>query len=139
VLGRILSWDIVEGSVRFDAQGRPGDVAELRAKACAELDALAEGRRTQVLRCVTTSRACGPAADDLAMAVDVLSHEAQHLAGVADEAVAECRSLQTLGMAAQRLGATPEQGAALAAHERRTNYLRLPDRYRGAGCDASRR
>src|SRR4051794_4104445 len=31
VIGRLLRYDLVEGSVAFDAQGRPSDEAELRA------------------------------------------------------------------------------------------------------------
>lgn len=126
VLARHLSYDIVEGSVRFDAQGRPGDTADLQGKPCAELDALAEGRRDDVLRCIACAT---PAAVDLAMAVDVLTHESFHLAGIADEAETECRALAEMARTAQRLGATRAQGAALADLERRTNYVNMPDRY----------
>ena len=35
VYGRIFSWDIVEGSVRFDASGRPSDDTRLRELTCA--------------------------------------------------------------------------------------------------------
>ena len=47
VVGHILTWDTVEGSVQYDAEGRPSDEAKLRAFACDELDALAEGRRAR--------------------------------------------------------------------------------------------
>src|SRR4051794_1711096 len=134
VLGRVLSWDTVEGSVRFDAAGRPADVADVRARACAELDALAEGCRAGVLACVSMGGACGEAGDALAMAVDVVTHESYHLAGVIDEAVTECRSLQTMARTAERLGATPEQGRRLAAYELDSGYERLPDRYRSGEC-----
>jgi hypothetical protein len=134
VLGRLLSWDIVEGSVRFDAAGTPADVAEVRAKACAELDALAEGRRAGVLACIALGGGCGQAGDDLAMAVDVVTHEAYHLAGVIEEDVTECRSLQTMARTAERLGATPAQAQRLAAYELDSNYGLLPDRYRSPEC-----
>ena len=127
VLARHIEYDIVEGSVEFDAQGRPSDTTDLRPGPCAELDALAEGRRADVLRCV----ACGsPAAVRLAMAVDVLTHESFHLAGIADEAVTECHSLAAMARTAERLGATPAQAADLAALQRRSNYALMPDRYR---------
>jgi hypothetical protein len=71
VVGRVLSWDTVEGSVQFDADGRPSDQARLRAFACGELDALAKGRRAAALTCAERAQPCG---DDLARAVDVLAH-----------------------------------------------------------------
>jgi hypothetical protein len=134
VLGRALSWDTVDGSVRFDAAGRPSDRADVRARPCAELDALAEGRRQDVLACVALGGGCGAAGDDLATAVDVLTHESVHLSGVMDEAVTECRSLQLMARTAERLGATPSQAHALAAHQLDANYGRLPDRYQSAEC-----
>ena len=135
VVGKILSWDIVEGSVRFDAQGRPADETKVRKFTCAELDALAEGRRAEVLDCaVARGVACGAPVADLALAVDVLAHESWHLAGVIDEAITECRAVQSLAWTARRLGATPEQGHALALAHMATGYQRLPERYRTADC-----
>jgi hypothetical protein len=134
VYGRIFSWDIVEGSVRFDASGRPGDETRLRELTCAELDALAEGRRAGALACLEAGGACGPETDDVALAVSVLAHEAWHLAGVIDEAVTECRSVQSIAWTAQRLGTTPAQGRALAKRYLQTWYPRLPDRYRTGDC-----
>jgi hypothetical protein len=136
VVGRIFGWDIVEGSVRFDAAGRPGDETQLRAFACAELDAIAEGERTAVLACVARSPApaCGQAGDDAARAVDVLTHEAVHMAGIADEGETECRSLQTMAWTAQRLGASLAEGQALAARQYVTDYPRMPQRYQAPGC-----
>ncbi len=131
VVGHILTWDTVEGSVQYDAEGRPSDEAKLRAFACDELDALAEGRRAAELSCAERGEPCG---DDLARAVDVLAHESWHLAGVADEAVAECRAVRALAWTAQRLGATPEQGRALTARYVATGYQELPDRYRSGTC-----
>ena len=51
-IGRVLRYDIVEGTVAFQAQGRPADEAELRASPGAELHALATGGRADVLACV---------------------------------------------------------------------------------------
>jgi hypothetical protein len=132
VVGRVLSWDTVEGSVRFDASGRPADEARLRAFTCSELDALAEGRRASALTCADV--ACADVANDVALAVDVLAHESWHLAGVIDEAQTECHAVQTLAWAAERLGATPEQGRALAGRYLETGYPRLPERYRTSTC-----
>jgi hypothetical protein len=134
-LGRALGQDTLEGSVRFDAAGRPADDTRLRATSCAELDALAEGRRGKELSC--TERAailCGRRGAELAMAVDVLTHEAWHLRGIQDEARTECNSLQTMAGTAQALGATPAQAAALARGQLAEGYPRMPDRYRSEQC-----
>jgi hypothetical protein len=134
-IGRVLSWDTVEGSVRFGPDGRPADETRLRAFSCAELDALAEDRRAEPLACAEQRGAsCGRAVADLALAVDVLVHEAWHLAGVVDEAVTECRAVQSIAWGAQRLGASPSQGRALARVHLETGYPRLPQRYRTAAC-----
>jgi hypothetical protein len=136
VLGRVFAYDIVEGSVQFDAQGRPSDTADLRSRACAELDAFAEGRRRGVLDCLGAGRPdCGEAAVALAMAVDVVTHESFHLSGILDEADTECHSLKTMAWTAERLGATPAEASALARLEVHTNYQLMPDRYRSPACE----
>ncbi len=134
IYGRIISWDIVEGSVRFDASGRPSDETRLRELTCRELDALAEGRRARAVACLEAGGGCGQEADDVALAVDVLAHESWHLAGVMDEALTECRAVQTIVWTAQRLGTSPAQGRALAQRYLETWYPRLPARYRAPNC-----
>jgi hypothetical protein len=124
VVGRILSWDTMAGTVAFDASGHPADVTKLRAGPCAELDALAEGRRRHR---VTLA---------LAMAVGTLAHESFHLRGIADEGLAECGSLQVYVATAERLGAAPDQARALAELNLSEIYPFLPDRYRTPPCTA---
>jgi hypothetical protein len=131
VVGHILTWDTVEGSVQYDAEGRPADEAHLRAFACDELDALAEGRRAEALVCAEQGQTCG---DGTARAVDVLAHESWHLAGVADEGAAECHAVRSLVWTAQQLGATPAQARALRARYVATGHQQLPDRYRSGAC-----
>jgi hypothetical protein len=134
-VGRVLGWDTVEGSVQFDANGTPADETKIRKRSCEELDALAEGRRHTELECTGRAAvACGPHGRGTAMAVDVLAHESWHLRGVADEAVAECRSLQTIAWTAQQLGATAEQGRALALAEYTGAYEEMPEPYRSGAC-----
>jgi hypothetical protein len=134
-IGRLFGWDIVEGSVRFDASGKPHDETKIRKQSCAELDALAEGRRREELECTARAGiACGPHGRELVMAVDVLAHEAWHLRGVIDEGVTECRSLQTMAWTARQLGATAEQGHALAKAQYEGAYREMPERYRNGGC-----
>jgi hypothetical protein len=134
-LGRVLGWDIVEGSVRFDADGTPAGETKIRKQSCAELDALAEGRRAQELACIgRTGIACGAHGRETTMAVDVLAHEAWHLHGIIDEGETECRSLQTMAWTAQQLGATPAQGQALARAQFDGVYQEMPSQYRSPGC-----
>jgi hypothetical protein len=138
-LGRALGEGTIEGSVRFDENGRPANDTRLRATSCAELDALAEGRRGAELAC--TERAailCGRRGTELAMAVDVLTHEAWHLRGVQDEARTECNALQTMAATAQALGASPGQAAALARGQYAEGHPQLPDHYRSEQCAEGR-
>jgi hypothetical protein len=53
---------------------------------------------------------------------------------VRDEAVAECRAVQTLAWAAQRLGASAAEGRRLAALYVATGHERLPAHYRSPDC-----
>jgi hypothetical protein len=124
---KLFAPDTVEGTVQFGADGKPSDTTDLRATPCAELDALAEGRRAAVLRCVSCG---GAAAEQLAWSVDVLTHESFHLAGISAEAITECRAMARMAWTAQQLGATAEQAAELADLERRATYPRMPDAYR---------
>jgi hypothetical protein len=134
-IGRIFGWDIVEGSVRFDADGTPYDETKLRRLSCDELDALAEGERGKELECIArTQIACGRNGPETVMAVDVLAHEAWHLRGLMDEAETECRSLQTMAWTAQQLGATAEQGHAMARAQYDGGYRDMPVRYQRGDC-----
>jgi hypothetical protein len=69
------------------------------------------------------------------MAVDVLAHESWHLRGVIDEGVTECRALQSMAWTAQQLGATAEQGRALAKAQYEGAYREMPDAYRDSRCE----
>jgi hypothetical protein len=134
-VSRLIGWDIVEGSVRFHEDGTPYDDTRIRETSCAELDALAEGRRAKELECVArTNLACGRHGRETVMAVDVLAHESWHLRGVMDEAETECRSLQTMAWTAERLGAKPEQGRALARARYEGSYQEMPEQYRSGVC-----
>jgi hypothetical protein len=134
-VGRLLGWDIVEGSVRFGPDGRPFDETRIRKQSCAELDALAEGRRDGELRCIgRTAIACGRHGRETVMAVDVLAHESWHLRGVLDEAVTECRSLQTMAWTARQLGVTADQGRAMAVAQYGGAYQEMPEAYRSGAC-----
>lgn len=135
-IARVLAKDsVVEGEVRFDADGHPADGTKLQALTCSELDALAEGRRAKELEC--TARAgirCGRHGGDLATAVEVVTHESFHLKGIQDEARTECDGLQLMSATAVRLGATEAQGAALARAQFAESYPLMPETYRSGQC-----
>jgi hypothetical protein len=135
-IGRVFGGGgVAEGWVKFDAAGRPASETMLRTTSCAELDALAEGRRAKELSC--TERAgilCGRRGSELAMAVDVVTHESFHMRGIRDEAETECSSLQAMAATAQRLGTTAAQGEALARGEYAETYPLMGEVYRSGGC-----
>jgi hypothetical protein len=70
---------------------------------------------------------------DQVVAVHVLTHETMHMIGLTDEAQAECAAMQRDAAMAEELGATPEQGQALAHRYWLEVYPRMPDGYTG-GC-----
>ena len=134
-LARVFGGSTAEGWVKFDAAGKPAAETKLQKTSCAELDALAEGRRAKELEC--TARAgilCGRRGSELALAVDVVTHESFHMSGIRDEAATECASLSRMATTAQQLGATREQGAALARGQFTETYPLMGEVYRSAGC-----
>jgi len=75
-------------------------------------------------------RAHGDHPDDgEVLAVHVLTHEAMHMAGITDEARAECLAVQRDAKTARLLGASPEAAADLARRYWRTFYPRMRDEY----------
>jgi hypothetical protein len=68
------------------------------------------------------------------VAVHVLTHEAMHLAGVVDEAAAECAAVQRDAHTARLLGAAPADAAALATSYWQRVYPHMPDGYRSGDC-----
>jgi hypothetical protein len=55
-------------------------------------------------------------------ALQTISHESQHLAGIRDEATAECNGMQQLAWFAQRFGATLQQARQMAGDYFRDFY-----------------
>jgi hypothetical protein len=68
------------------------------------------------------------------LAVHVLGHESMHLAGVVDEAHAECLAVQLDAFVAARLGATTGFARSLAREYWRYYYPSQDRRYRSAEC-----
>ncbi len=109
------------GFVRFGPDGTPDDVARLEYDACRRLNAWMRSDRQD------------PPLEQV-VAVHVLAHEAEHLAGELNEGVAECRSLQRTAALAERLGASRDQARELAVTYVRQVYPSMPEAYRSPAC-----
>jgi hypothetical protein len=120
------------GYVRFDAEGVPERKTLIKRQPCGDL--------ADWLRVAGEPRRPGelhpPAAsdEDQVVAVHVLTHEAMHMSGVTDEAVAECEAMQRDERTARFLGATEEGARSLARYYWTVVYPRMPDAYRSAEC-----
>jgi hypothetical protein len=68
------------------------------------------------------------------VAVHVLTHESMHLAGVIDEAAAECFAVQTDAYVATRLGATSAFARSVASEYWASYYRGQDPGYRSAEC-----
>ena len=108
------------GYVRWEAGGPPERSTTLKADVCRSLSRY--------------MRSAGNPSMDEVFAVHIVSHEAMHMAGQKDEALAECAAVQRDARAARMLGASPTQAAALAARYWGEGYPLLPAAYRSADC-----
>jgi hypothetical protein len=122
-----------DGSVAFSPDGRPADEARLSGDTCRTLRRFLHGRFTG-LRCLSHHGACPLEIREAAIAVNVLSHEAWHLAGVRDEAATQCYALQSNADTALRLGASEDDARAIAGFILREVQPALPADYRSRAC-----
>lgn len=122
-----------DGSVAFTPDGRPTDEAELSSRTCSRLRAFLSGEIAD-LDCLASDATCSKAVEDAAVAVNVLSHEAWHLAGERNESVAQCYALQSNEETAFRLGATPAEARAIADFIVRRVQPVLPPEYKTTEC-----
>lgn len=119
------------GRVRFDANGRPADVTDLSPDTCAALRRLPRVSFSCVAR-----DTCGYAQFDAAWSAHALAHEAFHLRGYEDEAVAECYAMQNTAFVAERLGVKPGVARLLQRWVWDKGYANEPDAYRSPECRA---
>jgi hypothetical protein len=124
----------IAGEVVFAHDGTPPDETTLKRDVCRDLRRYPDHRNDPRFACVDRNVACLKTEAKIAFAVHVFTHEGWHLRGYANEAAAECYALQTTAITAQRLGATAEQGRALARWNLRHTYPRLPPQYRAHAC-----
>lgn len=117
-LTRLVEITPNSGWVRFDSHGRPGSKASLSADTCERLENVDD-------RSVLDERT--------AQAVVTLAHESFHLAGVTNEAQAQCYAVQTTELVAERLGVSPARARAAARWAAAASPLVLPREYWAAG------
>jgi hypothetical protein len=104
------------GSVHFGADGQPGNSMELNTQTCLALEDMS-GDEAKVSK-----------------ALHVLVHESWHLAGIQDEAKADCYAFQRVEFAALQLGAEPLHAEALAHRAYVDRQETAPADYRSYEC-----
>jgi hypothetical protein len=124
-----------DGSVQFDVAGRPSDSAELSGQTCDRLEDFSRAGTKPAFDCLLPDdRNCMRKVVETARAISTLAHEAYHLAGVRDEAAAECYATQTADFVAERLGATVAQGNLVGIWAAKTSSKTHPGEYHSAEC-----
>ncbi len=122
LLARLADVSAHAGSVFFDEHGRPADFTDLDEETCSELERFAEGK-TGVGEDVRVARA-----------MHVLAHESSHLAGIRDEAEADCYGLQRTAFVAESLGADSARAERLARIALAERAVTAPTDYRSSEC-----
>lgn len=110
------------GHVMFDAAGNPAKDAFLSSTTCERIKNYAADPEAATIDQVT--------------AVHILTHEAAHLAGIRNEADAECLAIQHDALVMQKLGAAPATAIQHATWYRHSVHPRVPQNYRSAECVA---
>jgi hypothetical protein len=132
-MARLAEAPAHDGTVVFSPEGTPADEAKLSGHTCASLRRFLHGGVTG-LACLARHQPCPVEVRDAAVAVNVLSHESWHLAGIRDEAAAQCYALQTNAETAMGLGAGGDEAQAIASFIRREVQPALPNDYRSSDC-----
>jgi hypothetical protein len=133
-VGAALDAGSDSGSVEFDADGRPSDATDLKHSVCQALAAFPPAAGDSAFACLDDGRPCPLSVKRAVVAVHTLAHEAWHLAGYRDEAVAECYALQSTTYVAERLGAPPALARGVTVNAAERLYPTLPPEYRTPLC-----
>jgi hypothetical protein len=124
-----------DGSVHFDVAGRPSDSADLSGGTCDRLESFSRAATKPAFDClVPDDRYCEREVVDTARALSTLAHEAYHLAGVRNEAAAECYAIQSVDFVIERLGATAAQGRIVSIWAANTSARTHPAEYHSVEC-----
>ncbi|MEP7193143.1 MAG: hypothetical protein ABI903_09785 [Actinomycetota bacterium] len=108
------------GHVWFGPDGRPAGDAFLSMDTCSRIKAW-------------RSDPAGASVEQI-VAVHTVTHESAHLAGIRDEAAAECSAVQRDTTTMTRLGATRAEAVKQVGEYLALVYPRLPDAYRSDQC-----
>lgn len=126
---RHFFYETTEGSVRFDADGRPVDETQLSFRTCDGLRTAMDRGAGLDLDCLYYN--CPKDVTQAAAALAVLAHESVHLRGVTDERLTECEAHTHIALVAGRYGLSDRATASLA-HWQATDWAdTLPERYQG--------
>jgi hypothetical protein len=109
------------GSVAFDEDGIPDRRTVISRETCGALQDYLDGDRRR------------PTPEQV-IAVHVLTHESRHLAGMLEEARAECEAVQRDAVTARLLGASPADAQRLARLYWAVDYPGMPEAYRSTSC-----
>jgi hypothetical protein len=120
-LARLMESRSKGGSVQFEEDGLPPDVAKLSGPICKSLERV--WRRKPSFACLAGAHAdphvldigtCGRETLDALQGILVITHESWHLRGVRNEARAHCYAVQTTDRAALQLGVPPSEAPFVA-------------------------
>jgi len=135
-----LTWALTPLDTETSTGSRvPRGYADFSPRACRFGDAFARRpteRGARICRHGTTRPVLGEC-DDWAlelMAVHVLGHESMHLAGIIDEATADCLATQLAALVAGRFGASTTFARSLANEYWRFYYRSGDSQYRSPAC-----
>jgi hypothetical protein len=120
-LQRLVDVSPNAGSVYFSGDGRPANYTELSDKTCSILAGFKGHTDTDH-------------ALEVAAALHVLAHESFHLAGIRNEAEADCYGLQRTAFVAEQLGADPAEARRLAKLALVQRARTAPPEYRSPQC-----
>ena len=109
------------GEVQRSRDGTMSTQADLRDSVCDNISSYLDSDKSN------------PSLDQV-IAVHVLTHEAMHVAGDANERTTECNAMQADKEMAMQLGATAEQAQALATRYAAEVYPRMPNGYKAPEC-----
>ncbi len=119
------------GVVQFNGE-QSADFTRIRPDVCTAL--LQFMRRPAGTAACARAGSCDSRVLRSADALTVLAHESSHLEGIRNEAVAQCYAMQAVPRIARALGASTEDGHALASLEYAFAYPRMPPAYRSPDC-----
>jgi hypothetical protein len=124
-----------DGRVHFDVAGRPSDTAELSGRTCGRIEDFSRAGTKPAFDClVPDDRQCKRDVVESARALSTLAHEAYHLAGVRDEAAAECYATQSVDFVAEQLGASAAEAKIVGIWAARTSPKTHPAEYHSQEC-----